>query len=67
MTTNTQALPLKLADAAQRWHDFWRGQIGEWIITRGLRIAMLVIAAVLAARPVAVRSLDWSAPPRPDQ
>ncbi|MCV6966267.1 mechanosensitive ion channel protein MscS [Mycobacterium intermedium] len=34
----------------QRWHDFWRGDIGEWIITRGLRIVMLLIAAVLAAR-----------------
>ena len=34
----------------QRWHDFWRGEIGEWIITRGLRIVMLVIAAVLAVR-----------------
>ena len=34
----------------QRWHDFWRGEIGDWIITRGLRIVMLVIAAVLAAR-----------------
>jgi moderate conductance mechanosensitive channel len=33
-----------------RWHDFWRGEIGEWIITRGLRIVMLLIAAVLAAR-----------------
>ena len=35
---------------AQRWHDFWRGEIGEWIITRGLRIVMLLIAAVLAVR-----------------
>lgn len=34
----------------QRWHDFWRGDVGDWIITRGLRIAMLLIAAVLAAR-----------------
>jgi moderate conductance mechanosensitive channel len=34
----------------QRWHDFWRGEIGEWIITRGLRIVMLMIAAVLAVR-----------------
>lgn len=34
----------------QRWHDFWRGQIGEWIITRGLRIVLLFIGAVLAAR-----------------
>jgi moderate conductance mechanosensitive channel len=28
----------------------WRGEIGEWIITRGLRIVMVLIAAVLAAR-----------------
>jgi small conductance mechanosensitive channel len=34
----------------QHWHDFWRGDIGEWIITRGLRIVMLLIAAVLATR-----------------
>jgi len=34
----------------QRWNDFWRGDIGEWIITRGLRIVMLLIAAVLAVR-----------------
>jgi moderate conductance mechanosensitive channel len=35
---------------AQEWHSFWRGSIGEWIITRGLRIVMLVIAAMLIAR-----------------
>jgi small-conductance mechanosensitive channel len=34
----------------QRWHDFWRGEIGEWVITRGLRVVMLLIAAVLAVR-----------------
>jgi len=33
-----------------RWHDFWRGAIGEWILTRGLHIIMLLIAAVLAVR-----------------
>jgi small-conductance mechanosensitive channel len=41
---------------AQRWHDFWRGGIGEWIITRGLRIVMLVIVAMLAAR-----FISWTA------
>ncbi|QLL08754.1 mechanosensitive ion channel family protein [Mycobacterium vicinigordonae] len=41
---------MSLATAAQRWHDFWRGHIGEWILTRGLRVAMLIIAAMLAAR-----------------
>ncbi|MGB8388891.1 mechanosensitive ion channel family protein [Mycobacterium sp.] len=35
---------------SQRWHDFWRGELGQWIITRGLRIVMVLIAAVLAAR-----------------
>ena len=34
------------------WHDFWRGDAGQWIITRGLRIVMVLIAAVLAARLV---------------
>src|SRR6201999_4599983 len=47
MTTNTTVLA---ASMAQRWHDFWRGDIGEWVITRGLRIVMLLIAAVLAVR-----------------
>jgi moderate conductance mechanosensitive channel len=47
MTTKTTLLAIS---TAQRWHDFWRGEIGEWIITRGLRIAMLLIAAVLAIR-----------------
>jgi moderate conductance mechanosensitive channel len=36
----------------QRWHDFWRGEIGEWVITRGLHIVMLLIGAVLAVRLV---------------
>ncbi len=40
----------------QRWHDFWRGEIGEWIVSRGLRIVMLLIAAVLA-----VRFVSWVA------
>jgi moderate conductance mechanosensitive channel len=34
----------------QRWHDFWRGEIGGWILDRGLHIVMLFIAAVLAVR-----------------
>ncbi len=32
------------------WHEFWRGDVGQWIITRGLRLVMVLIAAVLAAR-----------------
>jgi len=35
---------------AEQWHNFWRGSIGEWIITRGLRIVMVVIAAMLISR-----------------
>ena len=32
------------------WHDFWHGEIGESLLTRGLSIALLLIGAVLAAR-----------------
>jgi small conductance mechanosensitive channel len=49
MTTNTTFLAIT---TAQRWHDFWHGEIGVWIITRGLRVIMLVIAAILAVRLV---------------
>ena len=44
-TTEFLALPI-----AERWHDFWHAEIGEWILTRGLRIALLLIGAVLASR-----------------
>jgi len=45
MTTDLAAF-----SAAQKWHDFWHGQIGEWILTRGLQIALLLIGGLLAAR-----------------
>jgi small conductance mechanosensitive channel len=44
-TTEYLALPI-----AEKWHDFWHAEIGEWILTRGLRIALLLIGAVLAGR-----------------
>ena len=46
MTTNTYVFALT---TTRPW-DFWRDQIGEWLITRGLRIGMLLIAAILAVR-----------------
>ncbi|KAA0115124.1 mechanosensitive ion channel family protein [Mycolicibacterium sp. P9-22] len=52
-TTNNTVLALSVAD---RWQGFWRGNIGEWIITKGLRIVMLIIVAVLMARFV-----NWAA------
>ena len=45
--TNSTVVAVALAD---RWEGFWRGEIGEWILVRGLRIALLLIGAVLAAR-----------------
>ena len=45
MTTDFAAF-----SAAQTWHDFWHGQIGEWILGRGLQIALLMIGGLLAAR-----------------
>ncbi|MDH6196583.1 small-conductance mechanosensitive channel [Mycobacterium frederiksbergense] len=53
MTTTNTVLALPLA---ARWHDFWRGEIGVWILTTGLRIALLVIGGVLAAR-----FINWAA------
>ncbi|MDT5297063.1 MAG: moderate conductance mechanosensitive channel [Mycobacterium sp.] len=53
MTTNTTYLAFSVA---QRWHDFWRGGIGEWILTRGLRIALIIVFSLLAAR-----FISWSA------
>ena len=53
MTTSYEASRTSMA---QRWHDFWRGSIGEWIITRGLQIVLLLIFAMLAAR-----FINWAA------
>lgn len=53
MTTNTTYLAFSVS---QRWHDFWRGGIGDWIITKGLKITLLLIFAVLAAR-----FISWTA------
>lgn len=51
MPTDILALPV-----AQRWHDFWHGEIGNWILSRGLKIGLLVIGGVLAAR-----FINWAA------
>lgn len=53
MTTKTTYLAL---DWAATWHGFWRGGVGEWILTRGLKIVLLIIFAVLAAR-----FINWTA------
>ncbi|GAB3231359.1 mechanosensitive ion channel family protein [Mycolicibacterium hippocampi] len=46
MTTSTyQAL-----NFAEGWRSFWHGEIGVWLLTQGLQIALLVIGALLAAR-----------------
>lgn len=50
MTTNTTLHASTASLKALGWHEFWRGDIGQWIITRGLRIVMVLIVAVLAAR-----------------
>ncbi|GBE66220.1 hypothetical protein MFM001_26820 [Mycobacterium sp. MFM001] len=47
MTTDSR---LFATVAAQPWHDIWRGDIRQWILTSGLRIVLLLIGAVLAAR-----------------
>lgn len=49
-TTDILAFPF-----AEKWHAFWQGHIGEWVITRGLPIVLLLIGGLLVARFV-----NWS-------
>jgi moderate conductance mechanosensitive channel len=39
-----------------RWRDFWDGAVGEWILTSGLQIALLLIGGLLGAR-----FISWTA------
>jgi len=51
--TKTEFLAFPMAEV---WHDFWHGEVGEWILSRGLSIVLLLIGAVLAAR-----FISWTA------
>ncbi|MCH9732176.1 MAG: mechanosensitive ion channel family protein [Actinomycetia bacterium] len=52
MTTSS----LLAFDAASHWRGFWRGDIGNWILERGVPIALLLIGGLIAAR-----FISWSA------
>ncbi|WP_293004545.1 mechanosensitive ion channel family protein [Mycobacterium sp.] len=41
---------LTATSRGQRWHDFWLGELGQWLITCGLRVVMVAVAAMLAVR-----------------
>ena len=51
--TKTEFLAFPMAEV---WHDFWHGEVGEWILSRGLSIVLLLIGAVLTAR-----FISWTA------
>ncbi|MCG5431493.1 mechanosensitive ion channel family protein [Mycobacterium sp. MYCO198283] len=51
--TKTDVIANPLTDS---WSSFWRDDIGEWVLTKGLNILLLIIAAILAAR-----FINWSA------
>jgi small conductance mechanosensitive channel len=53
MTTTKNILVIA---TAQPWWDLWRGHLRDWLLTSGLRIVLLLIGAVLAARFV-----NWGA------
>jgi small conductance mechanosensitive channel len=36
--------------AAGKWQDFWAGNMGEWLRTKGLHIVLVIAAAILATR-----------------
>ncbi|MBU8812104.1 mechanosensitive ion channel family protein [Mycolicibacterium goodii] len=56
MTISSSAATVLAFSVADRWHDFWHGEIGVWILTKGLRIALLLIGGLLAAR-----FINWAA------
>lgn len=43
-------------NAAESWQGFWQGDIGSWILARGVPIALLLIGGLLAAR-----FINWGA------
>ncbi|MGH3677792.1 MAG: mechanosensitive ion channel family protein [Mycobacterium sp.] len=45
--TNSTVVAIDLADS---WQGFWQGNIGIWILERGVPIALLLIGGLLAAR-----------------
>src|SRR5690242_19908781 len=47
MTTDNKILAIA---TTQPWWDIWRGDLRDWLLTRGLHIVKVLIAAVLAAR-----------------
>ena len=49
MTTNS----LLAFDFAVHWHDFWHGEIGNWILDRGVQIALLLVGGLIFARFIA--------------
>lgn len=36
--------------AANQWHDFWNGSLGDWLRTKGLHIVLVIIAALIGTR-----------------
>lgn len=56
MTTNTVTATVLAFPMAERWHDFWHGEFGVWILTKGIHIALLLIGGLLAAR-----FINWAA------
>src|SRR3981081_3542270 len=45
MTTKLAAIPL-----GTHWHEFWRGSLGHWILTKGLHVLLVVLFAVITTR-----------------
>lgn len=51
--TNSTVLAISFSE---RWHGFWGGSIGVWILERGVPIALYLIGGLLAAR-----FISWAA------
>ncbi|WP_319450228.1 MULTISPECIES: mechanosensitive ion channel family protein [unclassified Mycobacterium] len=40
----------ELIASENRWNDFWHGEIGHWLLTKGFHILLLIVFAVVATR-----------------
>jgi small conductance mechanosensitive channel len=48
MTTST----LAAVSFQSRWNDFWAGSLGQWFLTKGLHIVLVLVFAIAATRVI---------------
>jgi moderate conductance mechanosensitive channel len=42
----------ELVASENRWNDFWHGEFGHWLLTKGLHILLVIVFAIVATRVI---------------